>query len=192
MRFTLGFLGVMFAANWAVGGLWRDLPPAALARWGISHDDLARGEVWRLLTANFLSKHPRMLLDQISFTLCIIGWFEWRHGSLRAFAMFFVTNTAGFLLTLFWVVGMLKGYPADPGLDIMRDIGMSAGGFGLVGAILADLPRKWLLLGGAMVLLGVKFFFLPDPIADIAHPITLVLGFALELLQQSAATHRAR
>ena len=108
MRFTLGFLGVMFAANWAVGGLWRDLPPAALARWGISHDDLARGEVWRLLTANFLSKHPRMLLDQISFTLCIIGWFEWRHGSLRAFAMFFVTNTAGFLLTLFWVVGMLK------------------------------------------------------------------------------------
>ena len=189
LRFTLGFLGVMIAANWAAGGLWRDLPAAALARWGISHDDLARGEVWRLITANFLSKHPRMLVDQIVFSLCIIGWFEWNHGSLRAFAMFFVTNTAGFLLTLFWVVGVLKSYAVGAGLDTMRDIGMSAGGFGLVGAIIADLPRKWLLLGGALVLLGAKFFVLPDPIADIAHPITLVLGFALELWLLPAATH---
>ena len=189
-RFTLGFLGVMIAANWAAGGLWRDLPAAALARWGISHDDLARGEVWRLITANFLSKHPRMLVDQIAFSLCIIGWFEWHHGSLRAFAMFFVTNTAGFLLTLFWVVGVLKTYPAWAGLDTMRDIGMSAGGFGVVGAILADLPRKWLLLGGALVLLGAKFLLLPDPIADIAHPITLVLGFALERYLLSMVLHR--
>lgn len=190
LRFTLGFLGVMIAANWAARGVWRDLPDMALARWGISHDDLARGEIWRLITANFLSKHPRMLVDQITFSLCIIGWFEWHHGSLRAFAMFFVTNTAGFLLTLFWVVGVLKTYPAWAGLDTMRDIGMSAGGFGVVGAILADLPRKWLFLGGALVLLGAKFFLLPDPIADIAHPITLVLGFALELWLLLAATHR--
>lgn len=190
LRFTLGFLGVMIAANWAAGGLWRDLPAAALARWGISHDDLARGEVWRLITANFLSKHPRMLVDQIVFSLCIIGWFEWHHGSLRAFAMFFVTNTAGFLLTLFWVVGVLKSYAVGAGLDTMRDIGMSAGGFGLVGAIIADLPRKWLLLGGALVLLGAKFFVLPDPIADIAHPITLVLGFALERYLLSMVLHR--
>ena len=72
----------------------------------------------------------------------------------------------------------------------MRDIGMSAGGFGLIGAIIADLPRKWLLLGGALVLLGAKFFVLPDPIADIAHPITLVLGFMLELWLLPATTHR--
>ena len=190
LRFTVAILGVMIAANWAAGGLWRDLPPAALARWGISHDDLAKGEVWRLITANFLSRHPRMLLDQVTFTLCTVGWFEWHHGSLRAFAIFFVTNTAGFLLTLFWVVGVLKSYPVGAGLDTMRDIGMSAGGFGLIGAIIADLPRKWLLLGGALVLLGAKFFVLPDPIADIAHPITLVLGFMLELWLLPATTHR--
>ena len=189
LRFTLGFLGVMIAANWAAGGLWRDLPAAAMARWAVSHDDLARGEIWRLITANFLSRHPRMLVDQVTFTLCIIGWFEWHHGSPRAFAMFFVTNTAGFLLTLFWVVDMLKSYPAWAGLDTLRDIGMSAGGFGLVGAILADLPRKWLYLAGALILLGAKFFLLPDPIADIAHPITLVLGFALELWLLRPATH---
>lgn len=191
LRFTIAFVAVMLAANWAAGGLWRDLPATAMARWGISHDDLARGEVWRLLTANFLSRHPRMLLDQVSFTLCIIGWFEWHHGSLRALAMFFVTNTAGFVLTLFGVVGVLKSYPLGAGLDSLRDIGMSAGGFGLVGAILADLPRKWLWLGGALVLLAAKFFVLPDPIADITHPITLVLGFALEWWLLSVATRRA-
>ena len=189
LRLTLGFLGVMIAANWAAGGLWRELPAAAMARWAVSHDDLARGEIWRLITANFLSRHPRMLVDQVTFTLCTIGWFEWHHGSLRAFAMFFVTNTAGFLLTLFWVVDVLRSYPAWAGLDTLRDIGMSAGGFGLVGAILADLPRKWLFLGGALVLLGAKFFLLPDPIADIAHQITLVLGFALELWLLRPATH---
>jgi len=192
LRFTLGFLMVMLTANWAAGGVWRDLPDAALARWGISHNDLIKGEIYRLVTANFLSKHPRMLLDQIAFTLCVIGWFEWHHGSLRAFGMFFVTNTMGFMLTLFWLVGMLKIYPAWTGLDSLRDIGMSAGGFGVLGAILADLPRKWLLLWGALVLLGAKFFILPDPIADIAHPVTLVTGFVLERYLLSMGPHQHR
>ena len=187
LRFTLVFLAVMIAANWAAGGIWRDLPAAAMARWGISHDDLARGEFHRLITANFLSKRPRMLLNQVSFTLCIIGWYEWYHGSLRAFAMFFVTNTAAFLLTLFGVIWILKGHPFGAGLGTLRDIGMSAGGFGLIGAILAALPRKWLLLSVALALLGAKFFVLPDPIADIAHPIALVMGFTLDLYLSSIA-----
>ena len=182
LRFTLGFLAVMIAANWAVGGGWHDLPAAALARWGISHDDLTRGEIYRLITANFISKHPRMLIDQITLSLCVIGWYEWHHGSLQAFAMFFVINTAGLLLTLIGGVALLKEYSDLAELGSLRDVGMSAGGFGLMGAILADLSRKWLLPGRALGLLGAKFFVLPDPIADIGHPITLLLGFGLELV----------
>ena len=41
-------------------------------------------------------------------------------------------------------------------------------------------PRRWALLVLVLVLLGVKFFIRPDPVADIVHPIALVLGVALE------------
>lgn len=180
LRFTMAFLVIMVLANWAAGGLWRDLPAASLATWGISHDDLAAGQVYRLITANFLSRHPRMLFDQIAISLCTIGWYEWHSGSLRAFVMFFATNTAAFLLTLLGVVGPLSGGMDLPSLASLRDIGMSAGGFGLLGAIIAPFPRRWALLVLVLVLLAAKFFIRPDPVADIVHPIALVLGVALE------------
>jgi hypothetical protein len=44
------------------------------------------------------------------------------------------------LVTPCGILAVLKRDGAWPELGSLRDIGISAGGFGLVGAILADLP----------------------------------------------------
>lgn len=73
LRFTMASLAITVLTNWAAGGLWRDLLVASLARSGISHDDLANGMTYLLITTNFLSRHPRRLFDQIALSLCTIG-----------------------------------------------------------------------------------------------------------------------
>lgn len=175
LRFTLLFLLVMGLANLAAGSAFGALPPDVLARWGIGHDALISGDAFRLMTGIFLSHDPDMLLRQLVFAGAVIGYTEWRRGSLRTAALFFGLDFAGTFVLL-----TVLGATAAPGpLAEMNDVGMSIGGFGLIGLAIAEWPHRRVTLGAILLAIAAKHAIAPDVLADLGHGIALGLGFAL-------------
>jgi hypothetical protein len=83
---------------------------------------------------------------------------------------------------LFGVVPLVVSIP-EMGHSMAQqtyDVGMSAGGFGLIGAILAAWPRRGILLCAVLAAIAVKVRLNFEVIADSAHLICLLLGFAIE------------
>ncbi len=180
--FTCLFLVAMTIANWLAGTLDGALRPAALVEWGISHRTVIDGDVARLVTGTFLSHDLGMFLRQFLFTAAVIGYFEWHSSTLRTVLTFLSIDTLGTLIVLFGVVPLVASIPAlgHPTAHHTLDVGMSAGGFGLIGAILAGWPRKGLLMGAVLVAIGIKVLLNFEVIADSAHVICLLLGFAIQ------------
>lgn len=183
--FTLVFLLIMTVANWLAGTLNGTLPPAALMEWGISHQLVLEGDLARLVTGTFLSHDLGMFIRQFIFAAAVIGYFEWRTSTLRAATTFLSIDLVGTLIVLFGVVPLVASIPAlgQPTATQTLDVGMSAGGFGLIGAILAGWPRRWLLLGGVVAAIAVKTWLNFEVIADSAHLVCLMIGFATQLFQ---------
>lgn len=184
LPFTLIFLGLMVGANWAVGTLSGRLPFRALTEWGMSHQRLVRGEAFRLLTGTFLSHDRRMFARQIIFAAGVIGTYEWQFGSVQAAAMFVVINLLGTLIVLLGVLPLLVAYLPDVAPRPLHslDVGMSAGGFGLLGALVAGLPAPWVLLAALLIGIAVKVRLRFEAIADTAHILCLILGFGAQML----------
>ena len=174
LRFTLVFLVVMIIANLFGGSLKDDLPGHVLAAWGIGHRSLLSGELFRLITGTFLSHDPGMFVRQLVFAALVIGHTEWMRGTRRATALFFGLDVTGTLILLA-LVGWGAGV-AD--LTSMNDVGMSIGGFGLIGVTVAGRRHKWLLLSATALAIGAKYAVVPDPLADGGHVVALLLGFA--------------
>jgi hypothetical protein len=182
LRFTLSFVLVMIGANGLAGTLSGMLPPQALAAWGISHRALLDGEVFRLVTGTFLSHDLGMFLRQLGFAFAVIGAYEWLEGTWRAMAVFFSIDSLGSLLVLFVVLPILSG-PASILSEtelFVHDVGMSAGGFGLIGALVARHRANALLLALLLAGIGLKAAIAFEPIADTAHGLCLILGFGLQ------------
>lgn len=184
LPFTLLFLLVMTLANWAAGTLEGALTPAALTQWGISHRAVLDGDVARLVTGTFLSHDSAMFVRQFIFAAAVIGYFEWHTSTSRAAVTFFSIDTIGTLIVLFGVVPLVASLPdlGHPAARSMLDVGMSAGGFGVIGATLGGWPHRWLLLAGVVAAIGVKVWISFHVIADSAHLICLLLGFAAALV----------
>ncbi|MEH6726415.1 MAG: hypothetical protein V7703_09660 [Hyphomicrobiales bacterium] len=182
--FTLGFLLVMVTANWLAGTLDGLLPPQALRAWGISHQSILNGDAFRLITGTFLSHDFGMFVRQLCFAAVVIGCYETIEGTWRAVAVFFTIDVLGTLLVLFLVLPLLIGLPVATGEAelLTHDVGMSAGGFGLIGALAANQRHRWILLIGALLLITAKVWISFEAIADTAHMLCLCLGFILQAM----------
>lgn len=189
LPFTLFFLLVMVVSNLLAGTLDGILPSAALIKWGISHNDVRDGEVFRLVTGTFLSHDLGMFLRQILFATTVIGAYEWVSGCRRAAITFVSIDIVGTLLVLFVIVPTFV--TVHPSVDVqalaVHDVGMSAGGFGLLGALIARLTQRWLILVAVCLAIFVKVWISFDLIADSAHLVCLFLGFAMERLRNASA-----
>ena len=175
LRFTVLFLFVMLIVNLLAGSLGNDLPDEILTDWGIGHDSLLSGEAFRLITGTFLSHDTDMFIRQCIFAATSIGYIEWTRGTWRAALLFFgldITTTLMLLLGVNLGAGIID-------LTALNDVGMSMGGFGLIGLALTDWPAKWLLLAAAVLGIAAKLMIAPDVLADGGHLIALVSGFAL-------------
>ncbi len=183
--FTLIFLVVMIAANTVAGTVSGQLPAEALERWGLSHHSIKAGEVLRLFTATFLSHDLGMFLRQVVFAAAIIGAYEWLMGTWRAVAMFVGLDLFGTLAVLFVVLPVLasEGGPIAPEALFDFDVGMSAGGFGLIGALIALQKWRWGLLVAVALSIAIKIWIAFDPIADSVHALCLLVGFAVQSAQ---------
>ncbi|MEP2031242.1 MAG: hypothetical protein ABJI96_21290 [Paracoccaceae bacterium] len=183
LPFTIVFLFLMIVANYAAGTFAGVLPATSLQKWGISHQDILGGGIYRLIAGTFLSHDFSMFLRQFWFAASVIGFYEWGQGTLRASGMFVVIDILGTLVVLFAVLGPLDGAPwgAFHGVRSLHDVGMSAGGFGLIGAIAATLRYKYVTLFAILASIAVKVMFDFDAIADTAHLVTLFIGFAAQI-----------
>ncbi|MCB2111046.1 MAG: hypothetical protein H6895_13130 [Defluviimonas sp.] len=182
----------MLLANLAAGSAFDHLPAEVLETWGIGYDSFFSGNAFRIVTGTFLSHDPAMLLRQLVFAGAVIGHTEWRRGSARAAALFFGLDIAGTLALLAltgWSAGLVD-------LTAVNDVGMSVGGFGLIGVAIAGWDRRWLLLCAISLAIAAKYAISPDPLADLGHILALVIGFALgailPTLQGSAREETAR
>lgn len=188
LRFTLLFLAALLGANIASGSIGADLPDEVLEAWGIGHDALVSGEASRLVTGTFLSHDPDMLRRQLVFAGGVIGDTEWRRGGLRTAALFFgldLVGTLGLLLLIRWSAGLAH-------LAGANDVGMSIGGFGLIGLAIVGWRRQWAALSLVLAAIGAKIALSPDPLADLGHVLAVGLGFALGAVPQIGQWARAR
>lgn len=191
--FTPVFLMTMLAANLYLGVPGGELSGSDLADFGVNLTSLAQGEWLRLFTGSFISHDADMLVRQLLLAAVAIGSFEWRYGPLRAAAMFFFLDVLGTLLLMFGVVMLIELLDVNglSGLSDSYDVGMSAGGFGLIGASLYHLNwRGWAMAAG-LTALAVKALLFPEPIADLAHLMMLPTGFLVEALASSFISRRS-
>jgi hypothetical protein len=99
----------MVAANFAAGTFTGDLPDPSLRQWGISHKNIVKGKLYRLITGTFLSHNVAMFMRQICFAAAVIGYYEWGQGTFRAVSMFIFIDIFGSLIVLFAVLSPLDG-----------------------------------------------------------------------------------
>lgn len=176
-RFTLLFLVAMILANAAAGTLSGELPSEALREWGVGQESVWHGGLIRLLTGTFLSHDVDMLLRQILFAAAVIGYTEHRLGSWRAALAFFgfdILSTM-LLLSAVWLVPSLAEVAA------FNDVGMSMGGFGLLGLAIAGLRFRLGLLALMLAGIATKIAIDFEALTDTGHVLAMGLGFVTEL-----------
>lgn len=177
-RLTLAFLSVMIVANALAGTTSGALSDEILQAWGVGQRAVWSGDLTRLLSGTFLSHDPDMLIRQILFAAVAIGYTEWRWGSLRALALFLALDIGATLALL----SLVAALPALDTLGGLNDVGMSMGGFGLIGLAIAGWRWRWILV--ALVLLGVgaKIALDFEPLTDSGHIFALCFGYGLGLI----------
>lgn len=172
-RFTLLFLTVMLIANAAAGTLDGELPDEMLEIWGIGLESVWSGDLARLLTGTFLSHDVDMFIRQVVFALIALGYTERARGSWGAAIAFFTLDVLStiILLSTVWIFTSLSDVAA------LNDVGMSMGGFGLVGLAIAGMRHRWVLCVTVLLAIAAKIFVDFEKLTDVGHIIALSLGF---------------
>nr|WP_321442541.1 hypothetical protein [uncultured Cohaesibacter sp.] len=175
--FTLAFLAVMLVANALAGTFSGHIDPDVLAARGIGLNAVQNGDLLRFVTAIFLSHNLPMLLRQLCFAAIVIGAAEWLWGSWRAAGLFFGLDVVA-TATLLAAAALIPGLDA---LASVTDVGMSMGGFGLIGVFVAALRMRVFWLVAILGLVAGKYAIAPEPLTDGGHVIALVIGFGFGL-----------
>ncbi|AUJ65585.1 hypothetical protein B9057_14345 (plasmid) [Aestuarium zhoushanense] len=183
-RFTILFVTIQIVSNAAAGTLTGDLPPELLEAWGIGQESVWSGDFARLLTGTFLSHDVEMFSRQIVFAALALGYTERTRGSWRTAAMFFALDI-GSTLVLLTAVSML---PSLSDVSDLNDVGMSMGGFGLVGLAVASARYRWPFCIAILLAVSIKIAADFEPLTDTGHLIAFLLGFIVGLLMQRKAT----
>lgn len=176
--FTLMFLLTMVVANYLAGTLTGALPHNILTEWGIGHETIVNAEFYRLITGTFLSHDIDMFLRQMGFVALVVGYVEWVFGSLVTAGLFFAIDIVGTVILL-GLLAWLRPFLPDTNV---YDVGMSIGGFGLLGVVISRWHWKWISIVAVLAAIVVKSQFEPDFLADVGHVLALFLGFALGLI----------
>ena len=175
LRFTLVFLAIMVLANGLAGTFSGQIDPAVLGARGIGLEAIGDGDLTRFVSAIFLSHDLQMALRQLVFAGVVIGTAEWVWGSGRAAGLFFGLDITA-TLVLLAVLTLVPALGAQAGVT---DVGMSMGGFGLIGALLGASRRGFAGMVAVLALIAGKYALSPETLADLGHVIALVIGFSV-------------
>jgi len=181
--FTLLLAAGVILAAIATGTWVHPSDPATLARWGYGLHDFRDGTWYSLLTSVFLTNRPFMFWGILVFVFLSVGGYECRAGWQRAVLVFVLCDLVSKLAITIMVVLPLDatGLAVGQALAMSDDVGMSAGGFGCLGAFFEMLPgrmRRNLLIGTAVYLL-LRIVLVTELFADLLHIVALPLGYGI-------------
>jgi len=162
---------------------------SAPGRYGFSIETLADHQYWRMFTALIVPRDPLRLVEQIAFSVVMVGVFEWSNGPVRAMALFILSDVTAKVLLVQLLLGPLGPTLSFGNPDILTtfDLGMSAGGMALLAATVHRYSSGWRIWAylGSMGFLVAKILIWPQPLSDLMHLITFNLGFVLAPLFRS-------
>ena len=183
LPFTLLMLAIMLIVGLLLGSYHVDLSDGPYTRWGIGYPNLVAGKWYTFVTSVFVTRRPFMLYGLMTYVAVVVGYYEWRTGSLSAILVFWFTNFAADLLALGTALLLTSiGNATGEALLLTNDAGASGGTTGVAGALVHQLPkpyRMW-ILGGMLLFILVKPFFFLDPASDIAHFFAFFLGYGFD------------
>ena len=191
-------LWVLVAVAGIASGTWAHaLPPATLDRWGFAPVQLWQGGWWKLATSTVLAHGPAMYwILLLVFVPLSVAAFEWLAGTRRALLVFWASDLGGSLLVALALVLPLYLGDTELGRELAhyRDVGMSGGGFGCLGALVSRLPTPW--RGRSIALAGVyllaRIATLADLWADTLHLVAFFAGLALDRTLGHGSIHGGR
>jgi hypothetical protein len=167
-------------------GTWaHQLPAQVLHRWGTGLHQLLHGRVWTLLTGGAFSHGPFMYWALILALIPLgVGVYEWIAGTRNALLVYWATDLGGSLAVAFGLILPLSLLGDAVGHELlhMRDVGMSGGGFGCIGALVHRLPpqKRRLAAGLGVAYLLARLATLTDVRADALHLLAFAGGFLLD------------
>ncbi|OGO31681.1 MAG: hypothetical protein A2Z16_10080 [Chloroflexi bacterium RBG_16_54_18] len=162
-------------------GDWMDLL-------GFAPADLLALDVWRLFTSAVTTNGGIVFCQAFVFTAFAVGWAEWQRGTLATGLVFWGVHLLTLIilsliiaLPLHWI-----GFTTGTLIVLSRDVGPSAGYFGVLGLDAAGLKSPWRWITGGLFLSGFAAALLmlsgktPSGIAlsaSLAHLIAFPLGW---------------
>lgn len=176
-------LGVIIAGI-LTGAPWKAVDPGVIQHWGFALDDLREGRWFTLLTGVLITRGPLMFWGIVVFAFASVGGLEWQIGPRRAVVRYWQTELVGSIGgPLVLQVALASTHsPLAASFPHIAEVGMSAGGFGCLGAALACLTARTRQVGfwGVTVYLVVRLVFFTELASDTVHLITFPLGYWLE------------
>jgi len=183
---------VRFPFTFAVGTvvIWLMATTAADARLAVelnrhlalSWRDLQHLQLWRLPTSQLLQTHPGWVLSNLALLLIGLPLAEWRVGSRRAIAVFFVGDWLS-TLTVVFAMRLAAGLGSAAALDVLthRDSGTSSGLWALIAAVAwsvpAGPPRR--LAMAAVVVPSVLALALVPGLFAVQHLLAVVASVVI-------------
>lgn len=187
VKFTALTLAAMFALASLTTTFGSKLGRGVLREWGWGPVDVTAGEVYRLISSALLTSGGAVFWMAVGMVVIMVGAAEWRFGSLRSGAVFWLGHVAT-LASLAVITRLARVVSGSESAAWIagRDVGPSAGAFACLGLVVRSLRSRhqWLMGGAVVGALLVDALFLSGPgsserSADVAHLIAFPLGYLM-------------
>jgi hypothetical protein len=187
--FTLFITGLMLTAAIVSGSLYKPLTPAWQDQLGFAPRDLFTPRWDRMFTSALVTSGGKGFWPAFGAMIALVLTSEKLSGSRRAALAFWIphlgASIGGSLLT--WLAVQFSKSTLLNEIYTLRDVGPSAGYFGCMGLIVAQLPRPWKYLAGFGIMAGLiggmiySAHYGPtiDVSAGLAHLVAFPLGWSI-------------
>jgi hypothetical protein len=191
LPFTMLLLLALMVTGVLTGNTTAKLSPLWYHHLGFSPRDLWNLEWHRLVTSTLATEGGPTFWRPLVFAALVVGAAEWFFGTRRAFTAFWVIDLVVLAVeaVLIGLSAHLLNHPMALAMASARDVGPSAGLFGVLGLLSGTLPKPWRWISGAAVFLALllALFASPGPgaataleaTAELAHVIAFPLGWVL-------------
>lgn len=159
-----------------------------LDRLGFAPVDLFALDLGRLFTSALVTSGGWVFWEALGMVAFAVGLAEWLTGFLRAALTFWGVHLSTLVIESLVVVFPLHflGMTLGSLVALSRDVGPSAGYFGALGLLSANLKYPWNLISGGLIFVGLQLALLSmsggnnlgmEVSADLAHLIAFPLGW---------------
>ena len=187
--FTLLISGLLLTTAIVSGSLTHSLSPSWQDRLGFAPQDLFTPHWDRMFSSALVTSGGKGFWPAFGATVSLVLIAEWLSGTRGAALAFWIAHLGasigGSLLT--WLAAQFSNSTMLNEIYTLRDVGPSAGYFGCIGLIFAQLPRPWKYLAGLAIMAGLiggmiysaYYGHTIDVSAGLAHLVAFPLGWSI-------------